>query len=72
MSATTLAAPPILLTTEQVSAEYGIPTRSLINWRLKGQGPPYIKVASRAVRYRRDALEAWLSSRTVTPQPACA
>lgn len=35
-------------------------------------GPPYVKVGRRTVRYRRADFEAWLASRTVTPEAEAA
>jgi hypothetical protein len=37
--------------------------------RHKGYGPPYIKVTSRLVRYRKSDLRAYLLSRRTVPQP---
>jgi hypothetical protein len=37
--------------------------------RLKGYGPPFIKVTSRLVRYRKGDLRAYLQSRRTVPQP---
>lgn len=36
--------------------------------RLKGYGPPYIKVTSRLVRYRMGDLREYLKKRTVEPE----
>lgn len=33
--------------------------RSLQGWRVKGGGPPFVKIGRRAVRYRRRELIAW-------------
>lgn len=56
------AAPPPLLTPEQVAARYGITPASLANWRLAGKGPAYIRLGSgpRArVMYRVDDVIQW-------------
>lgn len=36
---------------------------SLTKMRVLGVGPPFIKVGSRAVAYRKSDLDAWLDSR---------
>jgi predicted DNA-binding transcriptional regulator AlpA len=35
----------------------------LTQLRMTGEGPPFIKIAARAVAYRRSDLDAWLESR---------
>ena len=51
-----------LLDTKQLSDETGIPERTLVNWRYIGEGPPYVKVGPRQVRYRVADIEAWLEA----------
>ena len=36
---------------------------TLKKWRLSGDGPPFIRVGVRAIRYRRGDVVAWLRSR---------
>ena len=31
--------------------------------RVSGEGPPYVKIGPRAIRYRREDVEAWLKRR---------
>jgi len=38
--------------------------RSLEGWRVRGDGPPFVRVGG-AVRYDTRALEAWINARTV-------
>lgn len=55
-----------LLTRDEIEAEYGFPTRrwlELAAWR--GDGPPFLRISRRAVRYDRADFEAWLASRRV-------
>jgi excisionase family DNA binding protein len=42
-----------------VSEMLGIPVHTLYRWRYKGDGPVGYRVG-RHVRYRREAVEAWL------------
>lgn len=55
-----------LLTTAELSAETGIASRTLSQWRYLGEGPAYVKLGAH-VRYPRDAVERWLAERTVRP-----
>lgn len=45
------------------AARLAVSPRTLQLWRLRGGGPPYIKVGN-AVRYNPDQVDAWLSERT--------
>lgn len=56
------AAPPPLLTPEQVAARYGMTPASLANWRLAGKGPKFIRLGSGPrprVMYRVDDVIEW-------------
>lgn len=45
--------------------------KTLQQWRQRGEGPPYVRVSSRCVRYRVRDLEAWAAGlvRTSTWEP---
>jgi hypothetical protein len=62
------------LLTEAEAAEYlRRPNRTLADWRMRGEGPPYLKThagRSGRVLYRRADLEAWVESKMVTPSKA--
>ena len=58
-------AKPHLLSRAEIEAEYGISRRWLELAALSGNGPAFIKIAPRTVRYRREELERWLSVREV-------
>jgi predicted DNA-binding transcriptional regulator AlpA len=54
-----------LLTTEQLAEYLGdISTRTLEDWRRQGLGPDFITLSAKMVRYRPEAVDAWLDSRT--------
>jgi predicted DNA-binding transcriptional regulator AlpA len=54
------------LLTEIEAADFlGYTIRALQNWRLRGGGPPFIRISGRSVRYRRRDLIAWIESRSV-------
>lgn len=59
------AEPPVLASTKQVSRRYGIPERTLEHKRYMGNGPPYVRVGARCVRYRLSDVERWLNERTI-------
>jgi excisionase family DNA binding protein len=48
-----------LMSLTDVSEMLGIPVHTLYRWRHKGDGPVGYRVG-RHVRYRREAVEAWL------------
>lgn len=52
------------LMTEVETADYlGLTTRTLQAWRVKGGGPPFLRVSPRVIRYRRVEIDAWLEAR---------
>jgi len=53
-----------LLTEEQVSEILQVPVRTLQDWRYRKSGPAYLKMGH-AVRYREEAVEAWLDEVSV-------
>ena len=55
----TLHAGDKLMSPTDVSEMLGIPVHTLYRWRYKGDGPTGYRVG-RHVRYRREAVEAWL------------
>ena len=40
--------------------------RTLEVWRHLGDGPPFVRVSARCVRYRRQDLERWVAERVRT------
>lgn len=55
---------PTLLNTKDAAHLLGFEPRTMEELRRKGSGPPFIRLSSRSVRYRLDALEQWLEERT--------
>lgn len=49
-----------LLTSEEVAQIVGVGTEQVKIWRSNGQGPKYLKLGHRTVRYKRADVEAWL------------
>lgn len=64
-----------LLSPKDVHTEYGFSPQTLANWRWTGTGPDYIKCSpgrGGRIKYRRSAIEAWLSAQTVKTGGAAA
>jgi predicted DNA-binding transcriptional regulator AlpA len=52
----------ILLNEDEAGRAIGLTARFLTERRRKGDGPPYIRISSRCVRYRPEDIEAWAES----------
>lgn len=52
-----------LLPPKTVASMLSVSVRALEAWRYRGEGPPFIRISARCVRYRRSAIEAWLNHR---------
>jgi predicted DNA-binding transcriptional regulator AlpA len=54
------------LLNEVEAAHYlGLRPRTLQNWRWTGNGPRFIRISARAIRYRRNDLEEFVSNQEV-------
>lgn len=53
----------------ELSLRLGVAPATLKVWRVRGQGPKYVKVGER-VRYSVGDVQAWVESRKVTPGKA--
>lgn len=58
--------PNQLLSRDEVFGEFGLTRRWLELAALSGDGPPYVRVSKRMVRYQRAVLQAWIAARTRT------
>jgi predicted DNA-binding transcriptional regulator AlpA len=58
-------APEALFTEKQVSNWLGISIPSLQRMRSNGSGPAFVQLSARRIGYRKSAIEAWLSVRTI-------
>ncbi|HVR73907.1 MAG TPA: helix-turn-helix domain-containing protein [Planctomycetota bacterium] len=53
------------------AAEYlGVSTRTLEDWRIRGGGPPFIRISCKCVRYRLIDLDEWSRQRLATSTSA--
>jgi len=53
-----------LLKPSELKSEFGIPLSTAAKWRMRGDGPAYIKIG-RSVRYEANAVRDWLQSQAV-------
>lgn len=49
--------------TAEASRIVGFPVCTLHTWRSRGEGPPFLKIGPRSVRYQRRTLFHWLAER---------
>lgn len=57
----------LALSQRDAARRVGVHPATLKRWRAEGTGPTYIRLESGRIRYRAEALDAWLDSRAVTP-----
>ncbi|HET8899315.1 MAG TPA: helix-turn-helix domain-containing protein [Rhodanobacteraceae bacterium] len=51
-----------LLTDVELAALYGVSLQTVRNWRWKGEGPRYVKLGARCIRYRPQDVQAFIDS----------
>lgn len=56
------ATPADLLDENEAAASLSVAVQTLRNWRWKGEGPRFLKVGTRLVRYRRSDLAAFVEA----------
>lgn len=49
---------------EAAAAALGVTPGYLAKLRVRGDGPPYIRISAKKIVYAQDMLEAWARSRT--------
>jgi predicted DNA-binding transcriptional regulator AlpA len=57
-----------LMDEKEVAEKLGFKVQTLRNMRARREGPPYIKVGRRSVRYRENDLESYLNGRRIDPE----
>jgi predicted DNA-binding transcriptional regulator AlpA len=63
---TRLGVGPKLMKTSDVAELLGLSPEVLFEWRQKGEGPPYLHITARTLRYDRDDVIAWARSHRVS------
>ena len=56
----TATAPSLILRAEDASRYVGLSVSTLAKMRMRGEGPTFVKLGSRAVGYRASDLNSWL------------
>lgn len=67
MSSSPSRAVTALLPSDEVAALLGLQPQTLRSWRLRGLGPPYVRLGAGRfgrVCYRQEDIAKWLDSRT--------
>lgn len=59
-----------LLTTREAAAFLRLRPGTIENYRYAGEGPRFVRVGRRAVRYRVTDLEAWMNREARDTEPA--
>lgn len=62
MTITTQTSP--LMRPPEAATYLGYSPKTLEKWRKNGEGPAFVRIGSR-VRYRKEALDAWIAAREV-------
>ena len=59
-----------LLTEKAVADRLDVTTRTLQRWRVTGQGPAWVRIGPRMVRYSETDVSAWAAGRTFAHRAA--
>jgi predicted DNA-binding transcriptional regulator AlpA len=67
---TELAPPARLLTTEELARLMKVDASTIRRWRtsVPAQGPPFMRLSTRVVKYDLDDVRAWLAHHRVDPE----
>lgn len=58
--------PPNLMTTPECAEFLGVGKDVMYEWRKRGEGPPYLHITARTIRYDREDVLDWARSHRVT------
>jgi len=53
----------VLLTEAQAAEFLNFTSRALQAWRIRGNGPKFVRISSRAIRYQKCDLQNWIDER---------
>jgi predicted DNA-binding transcriptional regulator AlpA len=59
----TNATPTEILLTREAAAHLRAAESTLEKWRIRGDGPPFIRIGPRKIAYRLSDLDSWLETR---------
>lgn len=52
-----------LLTSQELAKYLGLTEATIRNWQWAGQGPPFVRLGNKVIRYRREDVEKWLTEK---------
>ena len=55
-----------LLTEEELGHHLKLSTQCVRNWRKRGEGPPHLLLAKKAIRYRLSDVDVWINQRNIS------
>ena len=58
--------PDHLVRQEEAAALLSVTARCMENWRHRGEGPKFVRIFGRCIRYRRSDLDDWIERRIRT------
>jgi predicted DNA-binding transcriptional regulator AlpA len=58
---------PRLLTTEEAASILDVAPETLVTWRARRRGPPYVKMEGGKVRYLLSDIHAYIQASTINP-----
>jgi len=58
-----------ILRAKEVAEMTGVTTRALHHWRQTGQGPAFLRLSRKCVRYERVEVERWIAEKRMTIEP---
>jgi excisionase family DNA binding protein len=61
--------PETYLLPDEAATYLRVAVKTLTQWRWRGKGPPYRKVAGNLIRYAREDLDTWMAEQSVAPMP---
>jgi len=62
--------PEVYLTEKEFCLKHNVSPRTAQRWRVTGDGPKWVRLGLRQVRYRVSDCEAWAASRTFDSRAA--
>jgi len=62
--------PDTYLLPDEAAAYLRVAVKTLTQWRWRGKGPPYRKVAGNLIRYVQGELDQWMAAQVVVPAHA--
>ena len=55
-----------LVRQEEAAAVLCVTPRCMENWRHRGEGPKFVRISGRCIRYRKSDLDQWIKERVRT------